>query len=181
MSTGTETRLTSFATPAVFPNRSRILPNAIMPLRSLSPCFTSSPARPEVVDASILYRALTPAVPFSRSCSSPCCIHLAPSSISTLFVMPSHVLRQQTHGGHLRSLVLTSRHHHSPLHCVLQLGEIIFPLQSRLISREMHISAESRRTTSLSSITRMLRYLMENWAPLPRVFHNHKRVRIDET
>ena len=31
-----------------------------------------------------------------------------------------------------------------PLHGVLQLEEIVFPLQSRLISREMHISAESR-------------------------------------
>ena len=53
-------------------------------------------------------------------------------------------VEQQTHGVHLRSLVLTSRHHHSPLHGILQLEGIVFPVQSRLISREMHISAESR-------------------------------------
>ena len=54
-------------------------------------------------------------------------------------------VEQHTHGVHLRSLVLTSRHHHTPFDGVLQLEEIIFPLQSRLISREMHISAESRK------------------------------------
>ena len=52
-------------------------------------------------------------------------------------------VEQQTHGVHLRSLVLTSRHHHS-LHSVLDLEETGFPLQSRLMSREMHINAESR-------------------------------------
>ena len=51
-------------------------------------------------------------------------------------------IEQHTHGVHLRSLVLTSRHHHTPLHGILQLEELA---QSRLISREMHISAESRK------------------------------------
>ena len=54
-------------------------------------------------------------------------------------------IEQQTHGMHLRSLVLTSRHHHTPFHSVLRIEEIIFPLQSRLIFREMHVSAESRK------------------------------------
>ena len=57
--------------------------------------------------------------------------------------MPLHV--KSNTGVHLRSLVLISRHHHTPFQGVLQLEEIIFPLQSRLISREMHVSAESRK------------------------------------
>ena len=91
----------------------------------------------------MLSRALTPAVRFSHSCSSPCSIHLAPSSMSALFVIPPARVEQQTHGVHLRSLVLTSRHHHTPVHGILQLEETVFPLQSRLISGEVHISAES--------------------------------------
>ena len=79
-------------------------------------------------------------------------------------------VEQQTHGVHLRSLVLTSRLHHSPLHDILQLEEIVFPLQSRLISREMHI-AESREQHQC---------LNNQDAPLPNgklgttseVFHN---------
>ena len=86
---------------------------------------------------SMLQRALTPAVRFWRSCSSPCSIHLAPSSMSNLFVMPPHVLSNR--------LMACSRHHHTPVHGVLQLEEIIFPLQSRLISREMYVSAQSRK------------------------------------
>ena len=66
-------------------------------------------------------------------------------------------VEQHTHGVHLRSLVLTSRHHQTPLHGVLQLEEIVFPLQSRLISREMHISAESREQ----------RHRLNHVAPLP--------------
>ena len=70
--------------------------------------------------------------------------------MSTLFVMPLHVLSN-------RLMVLTFRHHRTPLHGVLQLEEIIFPLQSRLISREVHISAESRER----------RRLNDQAAPLP--------------
>ena len=63
---------------------------------------------------------------------------------------------------------------------MLQLEEIVFPLQSRLISREMHISAESREQ----------RHRLNNQeAPLPNgklgttseVLPQHKRVRIGMT
>ena len=87
---------------------------------------------------------------------------------------------QQTHSVHLRSLVLTSRHHHTPFHCVLQLEEIILSLQSRLIYREMHVSAESREQR---------RCLNNQDAPPPNGklgitsvdLPQHKRVRIGKT
>ena len=72
--------------------------------------------------------------------------------MSTLFVMPLHA---DANVVHRRSLVLTSRHHHTPLHGILQLEELV---QSRLISREMHISAESRKQR---------RRLNNQAAPLP--------------
>ena len=70
----------SFATPAVLPKRSRSLPNAIIPFLSATPCFTISFARPDVVAASILQRAFTPAA-LSRCCGSvPCVMQVQPWS-----------------------------------------------------------------------------------------------------
>ena len=79
-------------------------------------------------------------------------------------------IEQHTHGLHLRSLVLTSRHHHG----VLQLEEIILQLQSRLISRGT--SVPSPENNDIASITRLLRYQMENWAPLPKGFPQYNKL-----
>ena len=95
---------------------------------------------------------------------------------------------QHTHSVHLRSLIWTSRHHQSPLHSVLQLEETVFPLHSRHISREMHISARVQRTTP-SSPTIRKPVVNNQVAPLPsgklgttsEGFPHSKRVRVDET
>ena len=154
-------------TPAVLPNRSRTLPNAIMPFRSLSPCFTSSFAQPEVVAAStqcsILAFLLVSLQYPSRSIINEHSVRHATARVE-----------QHTHGVHLRSLVLTSRHHHTPFHGVLQLEEIIFPLQSRLIP-EKCTSVPSPENNDIASITRLPRYHMENWAPLPKGFPQHNK------
>ena len=64
----------------------------IMPFLSLKPCFTISFARPEVVVASIPKRAFTPAALSRCSCSLPCCIHLALSSMISRLDIPTHML-----------------------------------------------------------------------------------------
>ena len=81
-----------------------------MPFLSLKPRFKISFARPEVVVASILKRAFTPAVLSHCSCSLPCCIQAAPSSMSSRLDIPSHVSL---------SLSVLSR----PLQCILQFEE----------------------------------------------------------
>ena len=145
----------SFATPAVLPNRSRTPPNAIMPFRSLNLCFTSSFAQTRGC------RRLHTVESFDTSCpvslfllaplQYPLCSFVSEHSVRHVFARAE----QQTHSVHLRSLVLTSRHHHSPLHGVLHLEEILFPLQSRLISREDAHQCRVQRTTS-SSPTRIV-------------------------
>ena len=133
----------SFATPAVFPKRSRTLPNAIMPCLSLMPCFSSSFARPEVVVASVK-RALTPTVLSRCSCSLPCCIHAALSSMSSQFDIPSHVLSRVTHGARLCPLFGTARQDRSPPHNILQFEEVVFPRQATFFTGEIHIRTKSR-------------------------------------
>ena len=121
----------------------------------------------------------------SRS-GHPALVSRAPSHdqrLSTSAHCVHHTLvraEQLTHGVHLRSLVLTSRHHRSPPHGILHFEEIVIPLPSRLISREMHISTESREQ----------RPCLNNQDPPPpdgklgttsKGYPQHKRVRIGET
>ena len=121
-----------------------------MPFLSLKPRFKISFARPEVVVASILKRAFTPAVLSHCSCSLPCCIQAAPSSMSSRLDIPSHVSL---------SLSVLSR----PLQCILQFEEIVFPRQARFFPGEIHIRTKARKTSK--SGARRLRYQMEDADP----------------
>ena len=143
MSTGTETRLRASplqqsADSLAYPSQRDHAVPFTEPLFHELLCTARSSRRQHAVES------------FDTSCSV-----LAILLVSSCSLVNEHSVRhdtarveRQTHGVHLRSLVLTSRHHHTPLHGVLQLEEIIFPLQSRLISREVHISAESREQPS---------------------------------
>ena len=58
-------------------------------------------------------------------------------------------VEQQTHGVHLRSLVLTSRHHHTPLHGILQLEEMVLPIAvPSHHQRNAHHCRVQRKTSS---------------------------------
>ena len=141
----------SFATPAVLPNRSCILPNAIMPFMSLSPCFTSS------VCTARSSRRQHAVESFDTSCSVLAFL-LVSLQYPSCTIVNEHSVRhaiarvdQQTHGLHLTSLVLTSRLRHTPLNGILQLEEIVSSHCSPVSSSERNArQCRVQRTTSSS-------------------------------
>ena len=114
MSTGTETR--PRASPPQQSCRITRVSFQTRPCRSChsSPCFTSSFARPEEVARQLSVES------FDTSCSVLAFL-LVSLQCPSCSIVNEHSVRhatarveQQTHGVHLRWLVLTSRHHHTP-------------------------------------------------------------------
>ena len=94
-----------------------------------------------------------PAVRFSRFYWSPCSIHLAPSSMSTMFVMPLHVLSRESswRASEIARLDLSTSPYATPRHSATRRdGSLPIAVPSHL-QRNSH-QCRVQRTTSCASM-----------------------------